>query len=602
MTFGDGANAPLTSIDVVSHEFTHGVTEFSAGLIYANESGALNESFSDIFGKAVEYEADPLLFSWLIGEGFGTPFRNMSNPNAFGDPDTYNGTNWFEGAGDNGGVHINSGVQNYWFYLLVQGGSGTNDFGEIFDVPAIGWEKASAIAYRNLTEYLIPISQYKDAREGSLEAAADLYGVCSDEFKAVAEAWFAVGIGPGIQSNDFGITRIEPIAPCGISEEEIISVDISYFGCDTFPGGTVLVTYSVVDPTILVGEQVVLPPITRGTPYPYQFTQALQMDQRGDYRILGRTFFQGDTYAGNDSSQWINAYRKGYFTNERINFENFANSFSILDSLLIEAQPESHAAIQASVGTDDSFGLLMEGGSTFGYQVFFPLEVDPGVVNPDYLAEVCMCVDATNMDSLQLDFDLKQTFSPFIETAFSEFLDSTFSVRERVNILRLMINGEEYIRYNPITHQADPWQTHSLNLDEFVGQSLNICFVGNLNQSQEADNFGIGDRIYLDNINFSSISSPISSILSPAPVRTAFVYPNPATGQLTISYEAKVSQELEVRLLNSIGQLVTSRQWKVLNGKNQLSLSLDGQAAGIYSVQVRDQDGWLVKKIVKADE
>jgi len=93
-TFGDGNGGSwtaLTSLDVVAHEFTHGITDFTADLVYLNESGALNESFSDIFGASVEFWATPELADWLIGEDFhagGTGFRNMANPNDEGHPDT----------------------------------------------------------------------------------------------------------------------------------------------------------------------------------------------------------------------------------------------------------------------------------------------------------------------------------------------------------------------------------------------------------------------------------------------------------------------------------------------------------------------------------
>ncbi|MEL6134889.1 MAG: M4 family metallopeptidase, partial [Bacteroidota bacterium] len=123
MTFGDGNGNPLTGLDVVAHEFTHGVTGNSAGLFYVNESGALNESFSDIFGNAIEYFADPTSASWLINEATGSPFRNMLNPNQYGHPSFYKGDDWYNGTADNGGVHLNSGVQNRWFTLLVEGGS-----------------------------------------------------------------------------------------------------------------------------------------------------------------------------------------------------------------------------------------------------------------------------------------------------------------------------------------------------------------------------------------------------------------------------------------------------------------------------------------------
>lgn len=194
MTYGDGDGQPLTALDICGHEMTHGVTENSANLVYQDEPGALNESFSDIFGAAVEFKQNPASGDWLIGEDIGT-FRSMSNPPALGDPDTYNGTNWATGVADNGGVHTNSGVQNKWFYILVQGETGTNDLGNAYSVTGIGLDDAQAIAYRNLTVYLGPSSDYADARFYSIQSAIDLFGGCSPQVIATANAWYAVGVG-----------------------------------------------------------------------------------------------------------------------------------------------------------------------------------------------------------------------------------------------------------------------------------------------------------------------------------------------------------------------------------------------------------------------
>jgi len=199
MTYGDGNGGsitPLTSIDIAGHEVAHGLTTFSAGLVYSMESGALNESFSDIFGTMIEHYARPDDNNWLIGEDIGTHFRSMSNPNSKGDPDTYFGDFWAPlGGGDYGGVHTNSGVQNFWFYLLCEGGTGTNDNGDDYDVTALGIEDASAIAFRNLTVYLISSSQFIDARFYAIESAVDLFGGCTTEVEETADAWYAVGVG-----------------------------------------------------------------------------------------------------------------------------------------------------------------------------------------------------------------------------------------------------------------------------------------------------------------------------------------------------------------------------------------------------------------------
>ncbi len=207
MYYGDGNNRPFTALDIAGHEITHGLTSFTANLIYQNESGALNESFSDVFGKAIENWARPNDFDWRLGVDLGFVIRNMANPFQEGDPRNYLGTNWYSGSDDNGGVHTNSGVQNYWYYLMVEGGSGTNDFGDAYTVNGQGFDTASAVAFRNLTVYLTPSSQYEDARFYAIQSAVDLYGPCSRTHINVANAWYAVGVGPAfslIPVSDFG--------------------------------------------------------------------------------------------------------------------------------------------------------------------------------------------------------------------------------------------------------------------------------------------------------------------------------------------------------------------------------------------------------------
>lgn len=194
---GSSANSDLVSLDVTGHEITHAVTKYTAGLIYSYESGALNESFSDIFGSMIENYGLYGNGNYLIGEDFWIAdgkLRDMQNPNSKNHPDTYNGLFWETGSFDNGGVHINSGVQNYWFYLLSEGGVGINDFGNNYNVIGIGRDKAAAISYRNLTTYLISSSDFSDAKNGSIWAAIDLFGICSNEVLQVIKAWDAVGV------------------------------------------------------------------------------------------------------------------------------------------------------------------------------------------------------------------------------------------------------------------------------------------------------------------------------------------------------------------------------------------------------------------------
>ena len=200
MTFGDGGSyfgyKPLVSLDITGHEVSHGLDQYTANLDYLNESGALNESFSDIFGTAVEFYADSTYNNWTMGEDLVTGgIRSMASQNPYGNPDTYLGTNWYTGSADNGGVHTNSGVQNFWYYLLAAGGTGTNDNGDAYTVIGQGRTKATDISWRNMVVYLTNTSDYADARFYAIQSATDLYGACTAEVIATTNAWHAVGVG-----------------------------------------------------------------------------------------------------------------------------------------------------------------------------------------------------------------------------------------------------------------------------------------------------------------------------------------------------------------------------------------------------------------------
>lgn len=216
MTYGDGSGNydPFTALDIAGHEVSHGLTSFTADLVYSYESGALNESFSDIIGTSVEFYAKPSQANWLCGEDIGVVLRDLSNPNAYGDPDTYQGTNWYTGTGDNGGVHTNSGVQNFWYYLLATGGSGTNDNGDSYNINGIGLSSAGQIAFRNLTVYLGTNSQYSDARFYAIQSAIDLFGPCSPEVVATTDAWYAVGVGAAFDSTVTSDFSANPFSSC----------------------------------------------------------------------------------------------------------------------------------------------------------------------------------------------------------------------------------------------------------------------------------------------------------------------------------------------------------------------------------------------------
>lgn len=191
MYFGDG----IVTDDIVGHELTHGVTQYESSLIYSFESGALNESFSDVWGEFIDLTNgkgnDSPEVRWLEGEdatGFGGAIRDMQDPHAFGDPDTYLGLYWKFGPSDNGGVHSNSGVCNKVCYLLTDG----DTFNGIAIDP-MGIPTVADLYYECQTNLLGPSSDYPDFGDQMLMAAENI-GLSAGEIENVAGALIATEI------------------------------------------------------------------------------------------------------------------------------------------------------------------------------------------------------------------------------------------------------------------------------------------------------------------------------------------------------------------------------------------------------------------------
>lgn len=199
-TFGGQTwNYLAGSLDIVTHELTHGVTDYSSGLIYQNESGALNEAFSDIMATGAEFFFQaagdgPLRADYLLGEDVIVPggIRSMQNPRAFGDPDHY--AIRFQGSADNGGVHTNSGIANHAFFLAIEGGTNRHSGIAVTGVGPGNREQIERVFYRAFTEMLPASANFKAARGATIQAARDLFGAGSAAESAVTQAWNAVGV------------------------------------------------------------------------------------------------------------------------------------------------------------------------------------------------------------------------------------------------------------------------------------------------------------------------------------------------------------------------------------------------------------------------
>jgi Zn-dependent metalloprotease len=211
MVYGDGdEDQPVSdrifnrftiAIDVMGHELTHGVTQYTAKLNYSYQPGALNESMSDVFGSLVKQyslQQTAAQADWIIGAGLltsnvnGVGIRSMKAPGTAyddpvlgKDPQPANMKDYVNTISDNGGVHINSGIPNHAFYVTAM------------EIGGYAWEKAGQIWYATLVNKLSAGSNFQNCADFTYQAAADLYGTGSLEQQAVQKGWAEVGITVG---------------------------------------------------------------------------------------------------------------------------------------------------------------------------------------------------------------------------------------------------------------------------------------------------------------------------------------------------------------------------------------------------------------------
>ena len=166
--------------------------------------------------------------TWLIGEDITLSYpylRNMQDPGStalplsWRQPDTFGGGPYWKG--ENAAAHTNSGIMNHWFYILSVGKSGTNGIGNAYNVTGIGITEAAKIVYRAETQHMSDNTDFDDARQCTIDAAIDLYGDCTPEVIAVANAWHAVGVGE-LMTSSTSISNVTYVSNTTINACKVI--------------------------------------------------------------------------------------------------------------------------------------------------------------------------------------------------------------------------------------------------------------------------------------------------------------------------------------------------------------------------------------------
>lgn len=622
MFYGNGGQSfePLAkSLDVAGHEIAHGVIQNTANLRYQGESGAMNESFADVFGVLIDRD-DYLLGEDVVNRNIfrSGALRNVADPHnggsRLGDPGWQpdNVSEQFMGRQDNGGVHINSGITNRAFFLVAN---------------TIGRDRAEQIYYRALTTYLVNTSQFVDLRASLLQSAADIHGNNSNEVSIIGQAFDAVGIlgsdtGQGQQSG--GAEEVEVEANPG--EDFVLYTDDSK--------SQLYVANSEGEQIAILSDKGVLsrPSITDdGSIVVY-----VGLDQRIYATIIdwtARTFEEPITVQ--DQPIWRNA--------------------------AISRQGDLIAALDAErINTIDVFNLNTQELKTFElYNPTFTEGISTGEVNFadvlefDFTGEFVM-YDASN--SIKGDFG--GTDINYWDIGFIKVFDNTtndYEIEVENNIFKLFaglpenvsvgnptfsknspnIIAYEYIdAFNTTQNDEQIYELRGLNIttgDEgeiFNSLNLNVPNYSRLDD-QIIFNF-VGDnnttsiaqiKLAADKINaaeedgtffiqetggaqlgvwFSDGRRTLTAIneLEKA-VADLQITPNPFDQSLTVQFNLESRKELSIELYNTLGQLQITQNYTANNGQNSYVLATENLPIGTYFLSLKSEEGIVTRKVIK---
>ncbi|MBC7775125.1 MAG: M4 family metallopeptidase [Phycisphaerae bacterium] len=609
--FGDGDGIryrPLVSLDVVGHEFAHNVCETTAGLVYQNESGALNEAFSDIWGACIEAYAAPEKNHWRIADEIkldNYALRDLSNPNALGQPDTYQGTFWYSGTGDAGGVHTNSGVLNHWFYLLSDGGSGTNDLGFNFGVAGIGIHKAGKIAYYMERYLLGSTSTYANINSAAQYAAIVLYGNGSAEHRSVQDALYAVGLNFSFYCMTRGLNS---------SFEYIASVEMNGVNVTSGNNGG-YANHTNRSFTVTKGNyyQLTMTPGYSVAVYPEAWKVWIDFNQDGGFSD-SEVVATNVTPNAATNQILIPANALSGSTRMRVAMSFSAAATTACTTFAYGEVEDFTVNVLPKPCTPTSNNTAYEyiGGVTFNTVFNVTGQSPNGYGDYTYLITQCKQNAIYNLGAVPgftsgaypeywkawIDYNNDGDFNDAGETIMNTY-GSFASVTATFTIPADALPGPKRLR---IAMSYDPILTTCVNniYGEVEDYILVIISSMGINETEPTEPEDLTDpslQTIVDEHTAKTGRSTLSSAQPGASKIDFSVMPNPSTGILSIRADLANASELKLEVFAANGQLVLARTITATETVNE-TINLTEQADGFYMLRLSSGDACSVKTIV----
>ncbi len=621
MSYGDGNNSVsiLTAIDVCGHEIGHGVCSSTANLVYQNQSGAINEGLSDIWGACIEHYGrtgalvGPFASGvWNIAEDLSsTPFRSMSAPLTHGDPDTYLGSSWVatgdeancspSSSNDQCGVHTNSGVMNHWFYIVTVGKSGTNNAPtpHSYNVIGIGMAKTSQIVYYAERDYLTSNATYLDMRNATIEVANSLYCATSPEVQTITNAWYAVNVGAAYSSyaTDISLKKVQQAlsVSCGTTVSPIITFENA--GTNTI--SAVSISYAIDGGAVTTTSWNGLISSCQSIDFPISVGTL----GRGTHTINFTINTNNDGNSANNTKNTLLLVNDAGVVNQVNTFETNA------DNLISYDKSWTNTLWQRGQAAGGVLTSAVAGGSNVYGTMLADLYPDSMIA---YL--VSQCYDLTNYQDPTIQFDMAFDFEPDYD-----FLNVEYSIDGGTSWSILGDASSSNTWYNSANVPNDTNCDYCVGA-QWTGASGDTSVFGNTNGEKNTyswamPDFGYGGATPQSNIlfRFHFLSDPgvqyEGAIIDNFVINGTYVLanhqnnfevfeisPNPTNGVVAVKLTS--SDTVAISLFDIQGRKCFAKEYPNADLTFNQEINLGQLEKGVYLLTVASEGKTATKKLV----